>query len=337
MHYSNVTTHAFTAKQKMRCCYWILAKKGSTRRAFSEKNDFLSNIQTILGEEQISNLKQSVKSASSRFDEATRNVESARIIMRGLQEKYEEHQKEHMAILMRRENWTESDIQRFAQITSNEVRVKRELEESRKKLQRYEEEQGLKQVNYMDAIRVRYHEEQLWQDKWRVISTYGTWALIGLNSLIFVGGQLFQQVREEKRMIQMNNLLNEKLVSLGAIVDRTNNPLVYDIETSEDDDDSSSSSASSNISTMSAHDQVQDEGDVDTSTYEYIGEIEEANADTNCNADVSPTRTGSWVINSFEMISKTMAESSTWSTLHLPSAAAGATVTLLIVASISKR
>eukprot|EP00562_Extubocellulus_spinifer_P018890 CAMPEP_0178601730 /NCGR_PEP_ID=MMETSP0697-20121206/34548_1 /TAXON_ID=265572 /ORGANISM="Extubocellulus spinifer, Strain CCMP396" /LENGTH=146 /DNA_ID=CAMNT_0020239817 /DNA_START=1 /DNA_END=439 /DNA_ORIENTATION=- len=39
----------------------------------------------------------------------------------------------------------------------------------------------------MDAMRKRYHEEQIWNDRWRVLGVYGTWGLIALNSVLFLG------------------------------------------------------------------------------------------------------------------------------------------------------
>mmetsp|Transcript_26384 Transcript_26384/g.40847 ORF Transcript_26384/g.40847 Transcript_26384/m.40847 type:complete len:327 (+) Transcript_26384:165-1145(+) len=326
MMHVTLTIHTSSIRQKIYCgYYWIKTRKEITRRPFSGKSNILSNIQEMLGEEQISNLKQSVKSASSKFDEATANVESARIAVRKLQGEYEEHQKEHLAILMRRENWTESDIQRFAEITSNEVRVKRELEEKRKNLQRYEEEQGLRQMNYMDAIRVRYHEEQLWQDKWRVISTYGTWVLIGLNSVIFVGGQFFHQIREEERMAQMNNLLNEKLVSIGINGARSDDPTANDNE---------ESSPSPQTSAVTTDEHIENEKDFDASPF-FDADKELHTGEGGEILDNSTTWTRS-LMTSFERTCKGMIKA-TMGTVHLPSAAAGATITLLVLLTFSKR
>uniref|UniRef100_A0A7S2LNF2 Sensitive to high expression protein 9, mitochondrial n=1 Tax=Leptocylindrus danicus TaxID=163516 RepID=A0A7S2LNF2_9STRA len=328
MMHVTLTNRTSSIRQNIYCYCWIKTRKEITGRPFSGKSNILSNIQEMLGEEQISSLKQSVISASSKFDEATANVESARISVRKLQGEYEEHQKEHLAILMRRDNWTESDIQRFAEITSNEVRVKRELEEKRKNLQRYEEEQGLRQINYMDAIRVRYHEEQLWQDKWRVISTYGTWALIGLNSLIFVGGQYFHQIREEERMAQMNNLLNEKLVSIGMIGAQSDDP------TANNNDKSEESSPSPQTSAVTTDEHIENKKDFDASP--FFGADEELHTEVDSGIlDNSTTWTRS-LMASFERSCKGMVKA-TMGTVHLPSAAAGATVTLIVFLTFSKR
>lgn len=170
------------------------------------------------GEHEISALKKKVNEVSQHFDLSTQSVANARSRARALQTQYEDLQKDHMSLMMRRESWTDTDITKFAEVTSNEVKVKRALDEARVALQKSEEEQEFRQLEYMDAVRMRYHEEQIWQDKWRVISTYGTWILIGLNSMIFIGGQFFHQMREQARVEALEELLNEKLSKFTHIV-----------------------------------------------------------------------------------------------------------------------
>ncbi|CAO3694065.1 unnamed protein product [Rhizopus stolonifer] len=50
------------------------------------------------------------------------------------------------------------------------------------------------------SIMERYHEEQLWSDKIRSASTYGTWALMGVNLLLFIAVQTIFEPRKRKRL-----------------------------------------------------------------------------------------------------------------------------------------
>lgn len=50
------------------------------------------------------------------------------------------------------------------------------------------------------SIMERYHEEQLWSDKIRSVSTYGTWALMVVNLLLFVAVQTVFEPRKRKRL-----------------------------------------------------------------------------------------------------------------------------------------
>jgi hypothetical protein len=175
----------------------------------------LQKVMTFLseasGEKEISHLKQQVNDISQEFDGVTQQVSTIREQTVALQSKYEDLQKEHLQLMMRRESWSEVDIQRFADITSSEVHTKRELDHSRIQLKQCEDLQERTKKEYMDAVRKRYHEEQLWQDKWRVISTYGTWILIGINSIVFIGGQMLHQRREGERIRILSSLIDDKL------------------------------------------------------------------------------------------------------------------------------
>lgn len=50
------------------------------------------------------------------------------------------------------------------------------------------------------SIMERYHEEQLWSDKIRSVSTYGTWALMVVNLLLFVAVQTVFEPRKRRRL-----------------------------------------------------------------------------------------------------------------------------------------
>lgn len=188
-------------------------KDGASSSLLQKVLTFLSETS---GEKEISHLKQQVNDISLQFDKVTQKVTSIRDQTVTLQSKYEDLQKEHLQLMMRRDSWSEVDIQRFADITSSEVHTKRELDTSRIQLKQCEDLQEKTKKEYMDAVRKRYHEEQLWQDKWRVISTYGTWILIGINSIVFLGGQMLHQRREGERIRILSNLMDDKLSRIIA-------------------------------------------------------------------------------------------------------------------------
>jgi hypothetical protein len=186
---------------------------------FSVLQKALTIISETSGEKEISYLKQQVNVISQEFDKVTQQVTSIRMQTSKLQSKYEDLQKEHLQLMMRRDSWSEVDIQRFADITGSEVHTKRELDHSRIQLKQCEDLQEKTKKEYMDAVRKRYHEEQLWQDKWRVISTYGTWILIGINSIVFIGGQMLHQRREGERIRIFSSLIDDKLSRIMVSAD----------------------------------------------------------------------------------------------------------------------
>lgn len=52
------------------------------------------------------------------------------------------------------------------------------------------------------CILARYHEEQIWSDKIRRMSTWGTWGLMGINILLFVVFQIGVEPWRRKRLVK---------------------------------------------------------------------------------------------------------------------------------------
>ena len=52
------------------------------------------------------------------------------------------------------------------------------------------------------SILARYHEEQIWSDKIRRMSTWGTWGLMGVNVLLFLVFQIGVEPWRRKRLVK---------------------------------------------------------------------------------------------------------------------------------------
>lgn len=52
------------------------------------------------------------------------------------------------------------------------------------------------------CILARYHEEQIWSDKIRRMSTWGTWGLMGINILLFVVFQIGVEPWRRRRLVK---------------------------------------------------------------------------------------------------------------------------------------
>ena len=183
------------------------------------------------GENELSLLKQHVTTASRQFDDAVRSVQTARLALEKVTSTYDDVNKRHSALLMRRDQWDADDATSFATLTAEEVQARKALAAAREALRKAEDDVSSRQVDYIDAMRRRYHEEQIWQDRWRVLGTYGTWTLIGLNSVIFLGGQVFHYQREATRLKRIEDLIrdsnaaersDDSVKEIGAIGDGTN-------------------------------------------------------------------------------------------------------------------
>eukprot|EP00978_Attheya_sp_CCMP212_P023703 scaffold73102_cov37-Attheya_sp.AAC.2 len=142
------------------------------------------------GTAEISILKEKVANASKQFDKATREVTESRRELDKNMLAYDEVHGRHGSMLRLRDKWDNNDAMEFAELVGKEVQVRKEVERARENLRQAEENVG----RWQDAMRKRYHEEQIWQDKWRVLGTYG----------------------EVGRLKAIQDLINEKLPASGT-------------------------------------------------------------------------------------------------------------------------
>ena len=164
----------------------------------------LAKLQSLLEESSgltaLTVLKQNVHEASDAFDDATAVLAAARRSLDTAQTAHDRAHKKHVSLLVRRDEWNADDAQAFVSVTSREVATKQALRDAQTTLHHAETTALQRQQHFMDVMRQRYHEEQLWQDKWRLLGTYGTWSLIAINTLVFGGTQYYNQQREQQRM-----------------------------------------------------------------------------------------------------------------------------------------
>ena len=163
------------------------------------------------GSGEITKLKEQVSTASFEFDKATRDVGIARRVLEQSLLEYETVSSRHTSLLQKRDEWTPEDATSFATLVNKEVLARQKLDDARTKLQKLEQELSSCQLTYINALRKRYHEEQIWQDKWRIIGTYGTWSLIILNTCVFLASQYIHRVREMERIKAIETLINAKI------------------------------------------------------------------------------------------------------------------------------
>ena len=191
----------------------------------NENNNELSVAQVeqwishLSGANEIRILKKEVQEASLKFDQATQTlVEARKLVDTSLQE-WQTVSGKHLTLLQRKESWTPADAQEFTTLIQKEVESKRVLEQAKVALNQAENVATQSQMAYMNKLRQRYQEEQSYQDYWRVVGTYGTWSLIGLNSVIFLASQYVHRRREKERMNQIESII----MSMGNNNDKIEN------------------------------------------------------------------------------------------------------------------
>merc|ERR1719253_481404 len=163
------------------------------------------------GTHEILQLKRNVNQSSLAFDDKQRQVSRARAALDRSLQLLQESQAKHTQLLGSRDRWTPAEAKEFARLLEREVQTREQFERAKKDLATLEADQ-LRHMNaYMNDLRRRYQEEQLWQDRWRIYSTFGTWSLLVLNSVVFFSSQYLHARREERRMADMRELLLRSL------------------------------------------------------------------------------------------------------------------------------
>lgn len=110
-------------------------------------------------------------------------------------------QREVNELLQRKHAWTPADLERFTELYRNDHANQHAEAESEANLNTAERVLEDTQLQMTRLISARYHEEQIWSDKIRRASTWGTWALMGFNVFLFIIVQLGLEPWKRKRLV----------------------------------------------------------------------------------------------------------------------------------------
>ncbi|ORX58135.1 hypothetical protein DM01DRAFT_1333802 [Hesseltinella vesiculosa] len=171
-----------------------------------------ATLNEITGYKQIELVKQKVQDQAQAFEYTRDQVQIAK-------KRYElsiatrsNTQRGINELLQRKHLWTGDDVTQFTELYRLEHEHAKEEDLARSNYERMEKQMDREYMDLARCIMERYHDEQLWSDKIRSVSTYGTWALMGLNVLLFIAVQTIFEPRKRKRLTdQFETLLVEKV------------------------------------------------------------------------------------------------------------------------------
>lgn len=103
-------------------------------------------------------------------------------------------------LLTRKNSWDARDLDRFTQLYKDDTINSQKVEQLKSKLQDLEMEEDQVNDKLYKAILTRYHEEQIWSDKIRSTSTWGTFTLMGINICLFLILQLILEPWKRRRL-----------------------------------------------------------------------------------------------------------------------------------------
>ena len=116
-------------------------------------------------------------------------------------------------LLQRKSSWNDSDVSNFTSLVRSDHSF--EQEEARTKAHVAETEDAVDREfsQLMRVILARYHEEQVWSDKIRSASTYGSMAVLGVNLAVFIMAIIVVEPWKRKRLAQT---FEKKVEEMGA-------------------------------------------------------------------------------------------------------------------------
>ncbi|KDQ62203.1 hypothetical protein JAAARDRAFT_65992 [Jaapia argillacea MUCL 33604] len=139
-------------------------------------------------EAQISVARQGAREAKKAYDEA--------VIQRA------NSQREVNDLLQRKSTWTDQDVSRFTTLVRQDHLYEQTEARAKAEAIRADDEVEREFSELMRSILARYHEEQVWSDKIRSTSTYGSLAALGLNLVVFILAIVVVEPWKRRRLAQ---------------------------------------------------------------------------------------------------------------------------------------
>ena len=143
----------------------------------------------------ISQTEKSVRASRSSLQQA-REAYSAAINSRS------SSQREVNELLQRKHAWTSNDLERFTALYRSDHANEQSESAAQEQLAAAERKAEEAAAKLSASILARYHEEQIWSDKIRRMSTWGTWGLMGVNVLLFLVFQIGVEPWKRKRLVK---------------------------------------------------------------------------------------------------------------------------------------
>lgn len=111
-------------------------------------------------------------------------------------------QREVNELLQRKHAWTPNDLERFTELYRSDHANEQAETAAQENLLTVERRAEEAAARLSASILARYHEEQIWSDKIRRMSTWGTWGLMGVNVLLFLVFQIGVEPWRRKRLVK---------------------------------------------------------------------------------------------------------------------------------------
>jgi len=156
----------------------------------------------LTGYSGIEALKASISAQEQHLHGCQEAVRSARQTYKTTVADRAASQREVTTLLARKDTWTPADLERFTSLYRSDHGNEQAVQEAASKLAEVERVAEQAASKLSTSILRRYHEEQIWSDKIRRMSTWGTWGLMAVNVLIFLVFQFGFEPWRRRRLVR---------------------------------------------------------------------------------------------------------------------------------------
>ncbi|KAE8168269.1 sensitive to high expression protein 9-like protein, mitochondrial [Aspergillus tamarii] len=181
-----------------------VSKQFTTMMDNLQSNIFVAGqrLNDLTGYSSIEALKKDIHTQEERLRAARLRVREAKDAYAAAINNRSTSQREVNELLQRKHAWSASDLERFTHLYRNDHTNEVAENEAQEALSVAERESEEAAALLNKSILSRYHEEQVWSDKIRRMSTWGTWGLMGVNVLLFLIFQIAVEPWRRKRLVK---------------------------------------------------------------------------------------------------------------------------------------
>jgi sensitive to high expression protein 9 len=138
----------------------------------------------------------------ARISASRKAARDAKVAYEQAVQKRSDSQREVNNLLERKSTWTDTDVSRFTALVRQDHALEQEEARAKFAVAHTEDETEREFDALMRSILARYHEEQVWSDKIRSVSTYGQLAVLGVNVVVFVLAIALVEPWKRRRLAQ---------------------------------------------------------------------------------------------------------------------------------------
>ncbi|KAL1902472.1 sensitivity to high expression protein she9 [Sporothrix stenoceras] len=133
---------------------------------------------------------------------AQADLRVARRAYQAVNERRAATQREVTTLLARKDSWAPPDLERFTVLYRQDHELETSAQKAVEQLKEAEADEARLSAAVTSGILKRYHEEQVWSDRIRRQSTWGTWGLMGINVVLFIILQVIAEPWRRKRLMR---------------------------------------------------------------------------------------------------------------------------------------